>query len=68
MVDTSAYLDRALCKVFAVCLRDSDANQGAEPPVIYLQGLAEVTHSLHVGVTTKLSNVPEARKLRQFRF
>ena len=42
MVDASGYLDRALCKVFAVSLRADDANQGADPPVIYLQGLAEV--------------------------
>lgn len=43
MVDTPRYLDRALCNVFAVTLRNSDANQGADPPVIYLQGLSEVT-------------------------
>lgn len=42
MVDASGYLDRALCKIFAVSLRADDANQGADPPVIYLQGLAEV--------------------------
>lgn len=43
MVDTSQYLDRAFCNVFAVTLRDSDANHVAGPPVIYLQGLSEVT-------------------------
>ena len=43
MVDMSSYLDRALSRIFAVSLRESDAKQGAEPPVIYLQGLAEVT-------------------------
>lgn len=42
MVDASGYLDRALCKIFAVSLRADDENQGADPPVIYLQGLAEV--------------------------
>ena len=42
MFDASGYLDRALCKIFAVSLRANDANQDVDPPVIYLHGLAEV--------------------------
>lgn len=51
-MDMSSYLDRALSRIFAVSLRESDAKHATQPnpspdmyanPVIHLQGLAEVT-------------------------
>lgn len=41
MADDPQYEDQIIRRVFAICLREQDADAAANPPVIYLQGLAE---------------------------
>ena len=42
MVESGQYEDQAIRRVFAIALREQDADATANPPVICLQGLAEV--------------------------
>lgn len=41
MADDPQYEDQVIRRVFAICLRDQNVSAAANPPVIYLQGLAE---------------------------
>ena len=42
MADDPQYEDQIMRRVLAICLRDEDTDAAANPPVIRLQGLAEV--------------------------
>lgn len=46
MADDSQYEDQVIRRVFAISLRDRVADAAANPPVIYLQSLAEARLTL----------------------
>ena len=46
MADDPQYEDQVIRRVFAISLRDQDADAAANPPVIYLQVLAEASMAL----------------------
>lgn len=46
MADDPQYEDQIIRRVFAISLRDQDADAAANPPVIYLKGLAEASMAL----------------------
>lgn len=46
MVGTPQYEDQIIRNVFAISLREHDADGTASPPVICLQGLAQVSTTI----------------------